>query len=236
MFSPILSNFNMFNSGYNPFGYVNQFGTGLYSPSIFSGINYLNPILPFFNFPAISYNNWLTALTQNVQKTNAPRLTYTGVKTAAKRVVKKAARKVSNGISVMNNPNMSYWQKLGYYANAGVRLSRYALSHAVGFTKQCATYVKNAIANCGLGKYIKGDAYKMIQILSQNKKFKRIDTKGVNLKTLPAGCVLVYDRNAGFSKKHGHVEISTGDGRCVSDGITRNPKKVPTAIFIPVSA
>ena len=30
--------------------------------------------------------------------------------------------------------------------------------------------------------------------------------------------------------------IATGDGRCVSDGVTRNPRNNPTAIFMPISA
>ena len=74
----------------------------------------------------------------------------------------------------------------------------------------------------------------MSNILANNPNFKKLSSNNVNVKELPAGCVLVYDKGAqGYSKEYGHVEITTGDGRGVSDGITQNLRK-PSAIFIPV--
>ena len=48
---------------------------------------------------------------------------------------------------------------------------------------------------------------------------------------------MVYDKGVqGYSASYGHTEITTGDGRAVSDGITNNLYKKPSSIFIPVTA
>lgn len=142
----------------------------------------------------------------------------------------------SKGVKVGNKTqNLSFWKKLGYCVDAGVKLAKTAASAVVGWISKCAKYVKNAIARAGLGKYQQGHAYQTADILRKNPKFKEISPDGVNLKTLPAGCVLVYDRGkSGYSSRYGHTEITTGQGTAVSDGVTHNIRK-PTAIFIPVS-
>ena len=64
--------------------------------------------------------------------------------------------------------------------------------------------------------------------------FKEISPNSVNVKDLPAGCVIVFDRGMyKYSDDYGHVEITTGDGRGVSDGVTTDLRK-PSAIFMPV--
>lgn len=134
------------------------------------------------------------------------------------------------------NVTPSWLQKMGYNASSGLRLARTALSRAVGFTGYCARYVKNAIASCGLGQYVSGHAYEMINILRNNKNFKEIPAQGVNPNTLPPGCILVYERGvSGYNSRYGHTEITTGDGRAVSDGITDKIRGNITAIFIPVA-
>ena len=73
--------------------------------------------------------------------------------------------------------------------------------------------------------------------LRKNKHFKEIPSTGIDLNKLPAGCVLVYDKGtSGVSKDFGHVEITTGDGRGISDGITEKLTIKPSNIFIPISA
>lgn len=134
----------------------------------------------------------------------------------------------------LTNKNKAKFSMQGYNASAGERLAKYALSHKTGSSGKCATYVKNAIQACGLGKYEYGDAYKMTGILRKNSHFKEISPNSVNVKDLPAGCVIVFDRGMyKYSDDYGHVEITTGDGRGVSDGVTTNLRK-PSAIFIPV--
>lgn len=103
------------------------------------------------------------------------------------------------------------------------------------FTGNCARYVKIAIRDAGLGAYPDGHAYQMIEPLRQNKNFKEISTEGVNLKQLPAGCVLVYGKGVSdYSNKYGHIELTLGNGKAVSDGTTDNLYKKPSAIFMPV--
>ena len=132
--------------------------------------------------------------------------------------------------------NLSFWKRLGYCATSGLSLAKTAVQKAVGFTGFCAKYVKNAIAAAGLGSYVKGHAYQMISILRANKNFKEIPVGSVDPKKLPAGCILVYGKGqAGYSKRYGHTEITTGTGRAVSDGITNNIKPNIAAIFIPVA-
>lgn len=121
-----------------------------------------------------------------------------------------------------------------YNSSAGEKLARYALSHSNGFTGNCAKFVKKAIANTGLGAYKSGHAYQMPSILRNNPHFKEVSPSSVNVKELPAGCIIVFDRGMyDYSNKYGHVEITTGDGRGVSDGITKNLQQ-PSAIFVPV--
>lgn len=104
------------------------------------------------------------------------------------------------------------------------------------FTKCCARYVQTAISDAnlddGIGRV--SSAYLMTQSLSKNSNFEEISSS-TPLKDLPPGTVIIYDKGVqGYSKKHGHVEIITKDGRAVSDGITDYLYKKPSHIFIPV--
>lgn len=100
----------------------------------------------------------------------------------------------------------------------------------------CAKYVKEAIRDVGLGPYINGDGYYCQYILRANPNFKEINVKGKELSSLPAGCVIVYDKgDAGYSPEYGHVEITLGDGRACSYIITNHIKPSDNAhVFIPV--
>ena len=145
---------------------------------------------------------------------------------------------LSQGTSILGqNQNASLWKRIGYSAKKGLALAKNAVSSAIGFVGKCAKYVKNAISKTGLGKYEYGNACDMVSIMRRNKNFREINPNGVDLKKLPAGCVLVYGKGvAGYSKKYGHTEITTGNGKAVSDGITQNLHRRPTAIFMPVAA
>ena len=135
----------------------------------------------------------------------------------------------------LTNKNKTKFSLSNYNASAGERLARYALQHAKSkSTSYCASYVKQAIANVGLGTYQNGHAYQMTNILRNNSHFKEISPSSVNVKDLPAGCVIVFNKGTyNYSDKYGHVEITTGDGRAVSDFVNKNLKK-PSAIFVPV--
>lgn len=144
----------------------------------------------------------------------------------------------SSGIKIStNNGNSLSWSKLGYNAQKGLQLAQNAVSNAVGFTGYCARYVKKAISETGLGAYESGNACDLLHTMRNNKNFKEISPDGIDLKSLPAGCVLVYDKGVGgYSSRYGHTEITTGSGKAVSDGVTNNLYKKPSAIFMPVMA
>lgn len=138
-------------------------------------------------------------------------------------------------------PNTSGLKLEGYNATAGEKLAKIAMDRRqtdrwsnIKGTGKCATYTKEAIEAAGMGSYVMGDGYQMTSILSKNKNFKQISPNGIDVKDLPAGCVLVYGKGvSGYHKQYGHTEITTGDGRGVSQAITYNVRK-PSAIFIPV--
>lgn len=99
----------------------------------------------------------------------------------------------------------------------------------------CARYVKRAIVKSGLGPYINGNGEYCQYILRSNSNFKEVDAKGSDLSSLPAGCIIVYDKyDAGYGED-GHVEITLGDGRACSDIITPKIHESDNAhVFVPV--
>ena len=139
--------------------------------------------------------------------------------------------------SDLTTPSFSagQWSRYGYNAAAGQRLASVAKNNSVGFTGYCARYVKTAIRDAGLGKYEYGHAYQMDDILRRNNNFREIPAN-TDVKSLPAGCVIVFNQGSkGYSSSYGHIEITDGNGRGISDGITRNLRQ-PDAIFMPVAA
>ena len=145
-------------------------------------------------------------------------------------------KNTTNSIKTLSSNKVSTTlEDVGYDKTKGDKLANTAAKNTVGFTHKCATYVKNAIQNSGLGAYEYGDAYECANILKRNKNFKEISTNGLDLSTLPAGCVLVYDKGvAGYSSKYGHTEITLGNGQAVSDGVTNNIRQ-GARVFVPVS-
>jgi len=127
-----------------------------------------------------------------------------------------------------------------YNAVKGKKLADIAMKNVKKWSGFCARFVKRDIQEAGLGAYQPGHAYQMSSILRNNPNFKEISPDNVNLQDLPEGCVLVYGRGIqGYSKAYGHTEITvkdkkTGKIKAVSDGITNNLYRKPTAIFIPV--
>ena len=179
------------------------------------------PTLNYYNFSA--GNNVFTLFNNKFANQNKQTTTNTNNNSTTKT------------IDTNTNKASTSLEQVGYDANKGEKLAYTASKNAVGFTKHCATYVKNAIQSSGLGAYEYGDAYECANILERNKNFKEISTNGLDLSTLPAGCVLVYDKGvAGYSSKYGHTEITLGNGQAVSDGVTNNIRQ-GARVFVPVS-
>ena len=141
-----------------------------------------------------------------------------------------SAEKVdANNYSISGKSDLSAVNKAGYNFEKGKKLVDDALNHAESeSTGWCATYVKRAIQRVGLGEYIKGDAYECADILSRNPNFKEVKVYGGDLRRLPAGCIIVYDRGvAGYDRDAGHIEITTGTGCAVSDFVKPSDMKKP---------
>lgn len=230
---------NLFNLNFEfPFGMNNWFMPNWSFPNYFSSFqmpifnmnnmwfNSFNPLYnPSFTISSFYPNNFI-----NINSQNSTNPKSESVFTLGK---SNKVEKSSNTDVLEKSDNKLKLE--GYNASKGERLANIALNRSVGWTGYCARYVKNSIQNAGLGLYKYGHAYQMKDILKNNSNFKEISTENVDVKDLPAGCVLVYGKGKeGYSKNYGHTEITTGDGRAVSDGITKNLYKKPSAIFIPV--
>jgi hypothetical protein len=127
-----------------------------------------------------------------------------------------------------------------YDAKKGEQLAKAAKQGAQKrSTGWCARYVRLAMEKVKLtfGEVYQ-HAYQWVAGLRKNKNFKEIDVKGQDLKNLPPGAVIVYDRgDAGASAKSGHITIAKGDGTFVSDFNEKRVKVSDNAyVFIPVKA
>ena len=129
-------------------------------------------------------------------------------------------------------------KEAGYNKKLAKKLAKDVAEHAESRpTGYCARYVSNAMERLGIvGK--RGDAWELRDSLRNNPHFKEVDIRSINVKNLPAGCVLVYQRGAaGYSSKYGHVEITLGNGKAASDFINNNIKTSSNmSVFVPVSA
>lgn len=109
----------------------------------------------------------------------------------------------------------------------------------------CARYVKNAVVNSGLGRYIYGNGEDSKYMFRGNMNFLEIPVTGEQLQKLPAGSPIVYDAGTpvyysdgseGQVGEFGHVMFAKGDGKT---GISDRPEEIPMAdsgvyAFIPV--
>ncbi len=209
---PSLFSWNNFTPNWNMSWNSNNFQNSLFQATPMS---YSQPTMNWNNF-SLNNSGWSNSINGNTSLSSHSRAT-TPVRDTFTRTT----------------PNKSVNLE-GYNATKGEKLAKDALSHSVGFTHHCARYVSNALERTGLSNGLRGHGYQMAQILRSNDNFKEISIGNVDYKNLPAGCILVYNQGSqGYNAEYGHVEIATGDGRCVSDGITHNVRK-PDAIFMPV--
>lgn len=90
-------------------------------------------------------------------------------------------------------------------------------------TGLCFQGVRETFEAAGLSKgEIRGNsAYMAADMLANHNNFKEIQGVAKNqLRSLPAGCVIVWDRS--FTHRHGHIAVTLGDGREASDKIRNN--------------
>ena len=146
---------------------------------------------------------------------------------------------------INNGENVPSLKDVKYSKANGEKLAQDIRNHAVGFTGYCSRHVSNALARTGLGDERAASAYMMADKLKDNKNFKQVTISSLEeLKSLPAGCVIVYDKNSAwdngfktghYNATHGHIEVTLGDGTACSDGITRNIRySEQMTVFVPV--
>lgn len=133
--------------------------------------------------------------------------------------------------------------KAGYDSEKAKSLTQAAKKRARenNWTHQCAKQVRFSLEEANLipKSNGNGDAYRYIELLSNNKNFREIDVKSLSkaeLKELSKfeGIVYVYGRGvSGYDRQAGHIEISLGNGTNGSDGITHYIRQ-GARVFIPV--
>lgn len=207
------------SSNYNIFGFTPP-ANFCYMPQLDVNQTYMKPVdltSGLFNYSAPSHTKPSSGLFKFLRVTK-------------KTVTPSTERRFNT------NTNLPSLQDAGYNKDKAQILANEIAKYSSenGFDGYCARHVKQAIKDANLGSYKTGHAYQMPQILANNKNFKEISTKGINLSSLPAGCILVYDRGvSNYSSAYGHTEITLGNGTAGSGGITHNIR--PGArVFVPV--
>jgi hypothetical protein len=97
----------------------------------------------------------------------------------------------------------------------------------------CYRGVKHHLRNVGVN-LSGGSAYQAAgQLANRPDRFKEVSVSRAQLKQLPPGAVVVWNRSPG--KPHGHISIATGDGREASDKIRNQITNRPASyrVFIP---
>lgn len=103
----------------------------------------------------------------------------------------------------------------------GSSLAKDAEKNANGPGGLCFKWVRQALERAGVKGVGGASAYMAADQLAKNPKFREISVKPSDLAKLPAGAVVVWDRGGSGASSagriHGHISISLGDGREVSD-------------------
>lgn len=110
-----------------------------------------------------------------------------------------------------------------YNPNLGSKLANIADKNAQGSLGWCYRDVSSSVSKAGLGSLTGEAAYQAADKLASDKKWSEVSVSQEELKTLPAGCVIVWDkssttpRQGRLSDVYGHIVVTLGDGNAVSD-------------------
>lgn len=118
-------------------------------------------------------------------------------------------------------------------SGTGQGMAKAAERHARGRGGRCFKYVADVLDRFGV--VLSGrSAWMAAGQLARNPKMAEVKgLKNEDLKKLPAGAVVVWNRGNGHA--HGHISISLGDGREASDIIRRQATQYGTSfrVFAP---
>ena len=117
-------------------------------------------------------------------------------------------------------------------AGWGADMARFAAGNANGPGGYCYRWVKKALSRHGVN-VSGGSAYQAADQLARNPKFREIRVSPQDLKKLPAGAVVVW--NKGNGHEHGHISIALGNGKEASDKIRNQITNYGTGVrvFLP---
>lgn len=143
-----------------------------------------------------------------------------------------------NGVPLVN-ANAENFKQYGYNAERGAKLGAAAINTANRLNSRgwCYRGVIQSLAKIGVTGLTGGSAYMAANQLAARSDFKEIKVSRDDLKKLPAGAVVVWNRTADGSKPHGHISISLGDGRESSDHINNQYNSCGDGtfrVFLPV--
>lgn len=123
----------------------------------------------------------------------------------------------------------------------GNRLAQSTLDAAAGNTnlkkKRCFHFVKEGLAAEGI-QLDGAKAYQAAAQLAKNPKFNEVKVARNQLSELPAGAVVVWNKNPKAKHPHGHISVALGDGREVSDRIRPQTESYRSTfrVFLPEGA
>lgn len=140
----------------------------------------------------------------------------------------------STNLSALNNT---------YNRELSQRLAHVAYDTAVDLRQSggCAYGVGKSIRDANIaGNEVRDDAYKMADKLANNPNFRQVQVSREDLKKLPAGCIVIFDKGEGH--KWGHATITLGDNKSACDHyepdfaevVKNHPQNF--AVFVPVAA
>lgn len=114
----------------------------------------------------------------------------------------------------------------------GSKLAKDAAANANGPGGYCFKWVSNALRRHGVNTS-GASAYMAADQLAKNSKFREVKVQPQDLKKLPAGAVVVWNKGAGHP--HGHISIALGNGKEASDKIRNQITNYGTGVrvFLP---
>jgi len=120
------------------------------------------------------------------------------------------------------------------FGNAVARSANNVVSSNWSPGGYCYRGVKRALAPLGVNLH-GGSAYQAADQLACNPRFREVQVPRDQLRSLPPGAVVVWNRNPSANKPHGHISISLGNGMEASDKLRRQMTNYPSGfrVFIP---
>ena len=174
-------------------------------------------------------------------------------------LVYSAQSKVTEALSALSNANLAVanddatklaknYSADDYNSEAGSKICNYVKSHLRGTRGRCLAGVSDAVEAI-YGKRLGVYAYQAADKLAGKEAgyedvashFKEVNIERSELKNLPPGCIVVWDRNNSSSGAAvaGHIAITAGDGVAYSDHL-ESPmhylnSSVGYRVFVPIS-